>query len=691
MKCGGSGCKTPHDCFQQGSVALKTGDKAKAYRYFAAAANDDPANVTYQWAAAHVAPNPQFALFHVKTAWDNGFRTLEALDAYLRLTRITEAAPSLLFALQLYRQLPDSLRTDEVRAGIYLNFKMHDSTIALLTGIFEKKRSCAAANGLAKAYLAKGDNGKAKEFLLECNGKKLLNTEGYTLLNLACLRDFDFSGCASVFEAAKKEGLYSDELKLIHARGLVAQEQYNDAEAILKPFIQVSNTDKNSDFLKNIRMVLAYIYFVNKNRDAIAVLKKSLPGDTGKARVEGLFYEAIMKRIADTSSLVPIVTELLKKIPAYPEIEIILAQELARMGKNNEAVKVYQNLPDVYRGAPRFIIERARLLDLSGKFSDALVMLSLLHSKKIVTRSSLELFRDISFKRNMTDEAAKAQKILETAYKNDVGVRWARGVMGLRNGTYDSAITLFSSLVKEYPDEPRFLYALVSAYFAKGEYDRVIQRCSMKPSTMSSILRLQARAYIKLAKPSQADSLYKFAIAVNKNDIGTKMEYAEFLQHHGSPEKAVALYRELIEKDKDAMGGDSGQAAAIVLNNLAWSLLQSPGGDKEVVLSAIKKAYGIDRQNSSILDTYAEALLRYNDFNGCILLLENSPLTAHEAALLFKLSTAYEKNNNITKAIRTLQDAKKLIESRSPGRISITMSAGDVESRIGSLLAMIKE
>jgi predicted Zn-dependent protease len=660
--CNSVNCKKPEDCFKKGLQLMETGQKAQAYRYLAKAASSDPSNGTYNWAAARIAPNPKFALFHVKTAWDNGLRNREVFDAYLRLSQITETTPSLLFALQLYRQLPDSIRTDEMRAGIYFGFKMHDSTIAILHDIFDKKPASVTGNSLAKAYLAKGDNGKAKEILLECQGLKLLDTEGYALLNLVYLRDFDYAGCASVFEAAKKNGKYDDELKLIQARGLVAQEKNSEAETVLQPLLTASNTGKNSDLVRNVRAVLAYTSFLKGSKDAIMSLKNGLP-DTGSARLEKIFYDAIIKRLSDTASLVPVLTDLLKRYPAYPEIQIILAQELSRSGKNHEALKVYQNLPDVYLGSPRIIIDRARLFDLLGKSSDALTMLSLLHSKKIVTRTSLELFRDISFKKNMADEAMQAQKVLERVYKNDVGVRWAQGVMGLKKGKYDSAITVFSSLSKEYPKEPRFFYGMVFAYFNKGDYDRVIKECSVNPSTTSSILRLQARALIKRAKISQADSIYTIAIETDKNDIGSRMEYAEFLQHNGNPGKAARFYRDLVDKNMDAMGGDSGKAAAIVLNNMAWSLLQTQGAEKELVLSAIKKAYGIDPGNRAILDTYAEALLQYGRYAECITLLENNETAMKNGDLLVRLADAFEKSGKINKAVRTLQEAEKLFNT----------------------------
>lgn len=661
--CNSTGCKNPADCYRKGLQTLSAGKRDEAYKYLAKAANDDPSNVNYQWTAARAAPNPKFALFHVKTAWDNGLRNEAVFEAYLELSRINEPSQSPFFALQLYKQLPDSIRTEDLRAGIFFSYKMYDSTLAILLGLFKTKPSPDLTNSIAKVYLAKNQNDKASALLIESRNAKLLNKDGYLLLNLAFLRTFDYMGCASVFESAKENGLYDGEFALAHARGLVAQEKFNEAENLLKAQLKAPDEGKNSEILKNNRSVLAFIYFTRGDVPAILALEGSVLGGTGEADPEKTLFKTMAKRISDTATIIPVLTDLFKKMPAYPEVQIILAQELTRAGKNAEALKVYQNLPDVYLGAPRIIIERARLLDRCGKSVDALAMLSFLHSGKIMTKSSLELFRDISFKKNSIEDAAKAQKILEKAYKNDVSVRWAKGVMYLKDGKSDSAISVFSALRNEFPKEPRFYLVLLSAWFNDEKYEKVIKECSADPSNEVPVLRLLARSYVKRALPAQADSVYRIAIETDKKDAGMGMEYAEFLLHNKNPVKAAEVYRSLIDKKTGALGSDTGKSAAIALNNLAWSLLQTEGADKETVLSAIKKAYSIDKNSSSIIDTYAEALLKFERYDECVELLENNRMVNKSGDLLVRLADAYEKSGKDNKAVRTLQEAEKLFDT----------------------------
>jgi predicted Zn-dependent protease len=462
--CNGLIGQNPQDCYEKGRKNFTAGNRGLAYKYLAKAANAEPENVKYQWAAACAAPNPKFALYHIKNAWDNGLRNREVFDIYRKLSVIFDSTLNQNFVFQLYRQLPDSIRTSGLRADIFYSFRNYDSTLVILQDLFKREPSQRLANGIAKTYLAMGDNEKAKAFLLESRESKLLNSDGYSLLNLAYLHSFDFAGSAVVFEAAKKDGLYDDELKSIQARGFVAQGKYDEAEPLLQQ-LMVSETGKNPDFKRNIRSTQAFIYFIKGDKKALLTMDEGLQGDSGSVRLEKLYLDAIIRRLSDTTSLVPVLTNLLKKYPAYPEIQILLALELARTGNNSAALKVYQNLPEIYLLSPRIIVDRARLFDLTGKSSDALAMLSVLHSRKIASKASLELFRDISFKKNSIDDAMKAQTILEKVYKNDVGVRWAKGTMLLNNGNYDSAITVFSALVTDFPRENRFFLRTTQRLF----------------------------------------------------------------------------------------------------------------------------------------------------------------------------------------------------------------------------------
>jgi predicted Zn-dependent protease len=688
LNCGGSGCKTPEDCFKQGTVAFKNGDKIKAYRFFSAAAKEEPTNTAYQWAAANTATNPKFALFHVKTAWDNGLKNMQVFYALVTLSEFSDTTQKYSYALQLFKELPDSIRTDEVRAGLFFSFRRFDSTIALLGPLTEKQPSAFRCDMLSKALLAKGDVERAIKVLVDCKAKNKLDPEGYLLLAHAYLRGFDYKSTDAVFDAARKDGNYIPPLRLAHARMLFAQERGIDALNLLDTLMKPMGDSTTPGFVRETRIAAAYFAFILGQKSRIEALQNVRGGDSG-AIAERALYSLLSQKIGDTTRFLDTLKTIVKRLPEYPELQLLLAREIARSGQSGEALALYDRLPETYLRSPRIIVERARLLSMTGRDTMALALLGVMHQRKISTRSSLELLRDITFKMNRIDDAQKVQSLLSSLYKNDVPLRWAGGMLAMKTGKLDSAFTVFTSLCRDYPNEMRFHYSRLFVYYLKGAYDELLNEIGKLGKTSPAIVRLQARTLQKLHKNKEADAAFRTAIASDKS-IALKMEYAEFLINTNNGSQAAQIYAEMLKADKGAHDLDTNEYVA-VLNNLAWSLLQAENSDKKTVLSTIEKAYSLNKKIPSIVDTYAEALLKYKDFKGCIALLEKSPITVQEAALQIKLSSAYEGVNELTKAIRALEEAKKLMDSGSPGRISTNVDAGEVQSRISSLLAEIKE
>jgi tetratricopeptide (TPR) repeat protein len=686
--CNGTGCKSAEDCYNRGMVAQKAGDRTKAYRFLAGAAEDDPTNTTYQWAAAAVAPNAKFALFHIKTAWDNGLRNIHVFDAYVSLSSFQERSQKLDFALQLFPQLPDSVRTDEVRASLFFSFQRYDSAAAILRPLAEKKPTPMLCNMLSKSLLAKGDVEGARTVLMDGRKKKMLDAEGHLLLTYTYVREFDYPSIQAVFDGARKDGFYNQPMRLAHARIMVAQENPAEAQDLLRSLIQLFDGASNSPFQQEVRIASAYSYYLSGQRDSIEKIRSSVKDDSISLPEKEL-YALLIRKINDSAGFLDTLKPIIKRLPEYPELELLLAREISKTNKYNEALALYERLPETYLMSPRILVERARLLSMMGKDTVALALLGVMHQRKVSTKTSLELFRDITFKLNRIEDAQKAQKILSQLYKNDVSIRWAGGMLAMKSGKLDSALSIFSELSRSFPTEPRFKYARLFVYFLKGMYEDLFSESGKNKVSSPEIARLLARTFRKLNRNKEADSTYKAALTMS-NNVGLKIEYAEFLTIINKASQAAQVYQEIINDKKAATGIDTMEYAAI-LNNLAWSLMQGDKSDKKLVLATIEKAYSLNSTLPSILDTYAEALLKYNDYSACIKVLEKSPLTRKETALLLRLSTAYEKGSDLNKAVRVLQDAEKLIESGHPGTISIPMDRQTIEARIKSILSRIKE
>jgi tetratricopeptide (TPR) repeat protein len=670
---------SPGTWYRQGSAMLNAGNRSGAYRSFARAAHAEPGNTVYQWAAAQTAPNARFALLHVKTAWDNGLRNFKTLEAYSMLSSFSRPSEGLQFTMQLYEQLPDSARREELRAEIFSRFNQYDSSLAIWRRLFNAHPSAALCNRMAQAFFSTNDAARAESLLVTSRNRRLLDQEGYILLALAKMHGFDYPEVEAVFDSAEKNGCYRDAARLAHARLLIAREQLPEALRLLSTLGRRPASGEAAANSRQIRIAQAYIHFLQKEPQALDSLNRSGSGEPVLPG-ERKFYELLIRRLSDSADLFPLFQEAVKDMPRYPEIGLVLAREAGLSGRHAEALEMYRQLPDAYLSSPRVMVERAALLAALGKEEDAVSVLAVMHSRNISTRSSLELLRDISIRQNRMDEAWRAQNVLAGRFGQNPEVRWVGGMLALKSGRLDSALSVFTALSRDFPGEERFNVQRISVLFLKKEYQTVITECEKAGAAAMEILRLQARSSEKLGMTDRADSLYRTALALRKNPA-LKTEYAGFLLDHDHPALAAALYQEVIDTDRDAFGKDSAAYAAL-LNNLAWALLQAGSVDRNKVLGTIAAAHSLDSKNGRIVDTHARALIHFRKYRECIKVLDRSNGLQPKASLLVRRAEAYEKMGDLNNSVRALRDAQKCKDAAG-------VDTAAVRSKIQTIMARI--
>lgn len=118
---------------------------------------------------------------------------------------------------------------------------------------------------------------------------------------------------------------------------------------------------------------------------------------------------------------------------------------------------------------------------------------------------------------------------------------------------------------------------------------------------------------------------------------------------------------------------------------MAWALLQTDKPDKKTVIKAAERAYQLMPASADILDTYAEALIRFGQYGQCIKILEDSKITQKEPKLIYQLGTAYEKKNDLNKAVRHFISARAMMDSAN-GTIEMNISKAELERHIERIL-----
>ena len=654
--------KNSQTLYADGVVEAKNGKLGVAYKLFKKAAEKEPKNNQYLWAAANTAPDQNAAFIHTKAAWENGFKTPLVLLRLAAVAFHTTSTQKMEYALSLYKELPDSTRKDEFRGSIFFQFAQFDSALAVYKNI-EKNGPVhpELCNKIALCYEKKGMIDSVFTYLIECKRKRQLNSVGYSMLATILSVQYDYSQIDQMYEDALASGVTSGALKLEYSYSLIARKKFVEADRLLKDIL---NSDSESLYMKyQSSLISIYIRVLQKDIDEMKVVSTNTTDSSTPAQVIGEYNNFSLNRFTDTTKALEKIKALKKKAPFSPVIELSYAVELIRTGQYPQADSAFRRLPQSLLFSPMVVVEYSANLLKIGKDDEAIKLISNLHSHGIMSKSSLELFRDLSYKKKMFDKSTAAQKLLEKQFKNDAGVMWSSGILFLRAGKYDSAITVFTSLTKMNPSEVQFEIMRLNCLFLKGDLKVLLQACSTSTAPELPRKLLVARALRKNGGIEDVKNAYEDVLAIAKDTIyEPHLEYAQYLLEIGDSQKASIVFSKLLSIYEKSPKQDT-VALAMILNNFAWTGLQSGTQDMKTVTDAAKKAFNLKPGNPQITDTYAAVLNKSGKYKECVVLLENKSFTKKDPHLLLHLGLAFEKNGDINKAVRSYQDILALPDS----------------------------
>lgn len=675
---------TPVQAFEKGKLYLNKEHNIKmAYKYFKIAADKEPDNAAYQWAAARTALDRDKAYVHAKSAWENGFKDYAVLLLLVNTSINFDKPQRLGYALSLYKQLPDSLQSEEVKVDLFEKLEAFDSCLVIWKRVVVRNPTPLLCNKIAFAYGKLGKNELAYAFLLDCRKKNLLNSQGAIMLTQLLALEYDYAGIDKIVAEAKQKELYNDTMQLEYAGFMIIQNKFTEAENILTELLRSLKFTRQDFIHQQARVMLSYVYVSLNKREKIASLRESI-GDTTTnpaLQSERAFYTAILNLLSDSSNGFNQLKESREKLPPYPVVDILFARACAMKGDYDEAIATYKRLPDVVLRSPQLLVECARILAKNDKYDEALGLIDVMHMRKLYTRNSLELFRDITFKKKLFDKSMEAQKALESKFKDDAGIQYSSALLALKTGNKEKALQIMNELCRKYPQENRFETTRLSVYLLLGEYKKVVDECKDSKIDQYLLTSYIAQAYLGLGDSVKAEQIYEKSIS-HKKSLGLMLEYAQVLAYGGEYGKAKDVYKRVLTDFKDKVEKDTANIA-FLYNNYAWVLLHGGAADKKDGLSYSQKAYKQNPKSLNIVDTYARALIENEKYKDCIKLLKEYDTTKKEAQLLYYLARAYENTKDINNAVRTYQDAYARADSSKA--IGLEVSKGYLQKHIQEL------
>lgn len=651
---------SPQEAYKKGVTLIEEGKPKKAFKAFRYAAKKAPDSTRYLFAAAQTAPDQNTAFMYTKFAWEKGLKNKTIFLSLLKLSFHTDKKQKLDYALTLFRELPDSIATSEFKGDLFFKFDQADSALAVWESEFRKTNKSALCPKIAQAMAKTGRIDQAIDFLYENKNKKNLDIDGYTLLATFLAMDYNFPEVDRLYDELSGSNLYNDKLRIDYATYLVFNNHIDRARPLLRQPAALGTP--NVKALLNLRLRTLKIFALLSENSIVAadsLSSTALPDTALRERISEIL-PAIKAHIKKDSSAYDLLLKARKKLPPDPVTTLMSAREAARKKRFKEAASLYRQLPKIVLWSPRIVAERARILSADGNDDEALAIISFMHKKRTFTRQSLELFRNITLKKDLLEKSQAAQKLLEKQYSNDVGLKWKGLLLAIKSAKTDSALAIAAGLSQKYPEDERFTSTYLSLLLLKKEYRQVLDKLGDSNLPIEKRKVLEASAWKGLGDTLKAISAYETALKNRKNDSPfLPMQLAEMYFQQKQYRKATALYSQLLKDTADTSGKDSVKIA-ILLNNNAWTIMTAGTGNLSAALNMVKRAFEIMPGNVHIIDTYAAILLQDKKYRECINVISGSKKALKEKRLLCQLSAAWEKRGDDNKAKRYLEDALKL-------------------------------
>jgi predicted Zn-dependent protease len=674
-------CTNSKGAFEKGEKFLKSSKQEEAYKWFKKAAKAEPSNAIYQLTAAQYAPNQNIAYIHTKTAWDNGFKNIQTLYSLAMLSFQIDNKSRIQYALSLYDKLPDTTKNEILRGEIFYKFGNLDSAYAIWLDIYKKRPDPALGNRIALIHTTIGTIDTAITFLLDCKNKGVINYESISQLVSLYMIKFDYSNLKLLFSDSTLPDSIRQKLQIDQASFYLISNQFSEAEKMLKSITIPQNQGESNPFALHLYSMYAYLYSSTSNDSGLqSTLEKmsnlSLPNSKDAADLVKLTAHAMKD-----STTVKTFESLVSKNLYNPFLSILVARAYVLINNFDKASVFYSNLPHSFIWSPQIMTEYATVLFNIGKIDDALFKVNTLHSNKIYTKKSLELFRDIALQKNMVDKSEIAQKILSTKYSDDITIQWYNFLFAIKKEKIDSAEIILTHLLNKYPKDETFILAKYNLMLKRGKYKEMISelpKSSLSPAASASLL---SKAWLQSGDTVKAIDALKTAQAKSPKNIDYPLELARLYSNRMQFDDAQSTYKNILVQFKGVLEKDSIRKAAI-LNNYAWSLFTESTPDIKSALEKIKEAYQLSSSNSNILDTYINILLKSKDYKECIKILNSNALTSKDKTLMYYLAQAYDLSGDSKQAIRVYSE---MLSAKVSSELPLNIPDTSIRNRINQL------
>jgi len=480
---------TAAELHQRGQQDAARGRFIEAYKFYCRAVEEDPENTTYLLDAAKTAFRQQFhdpARKYALKMWSLGERNAEVLRLIVLdpkpLERPDEAAYQVV--LQELNERVGEGEYLEVRGDVEARFNRLKPAIDFWLMAFQADpdpglilKICAGYRQTEKPEFARA--------LLEEHREQHLDEMGFQLLAGYYAGEDDYAGALTVIQEAENKGQYGDLLRFHKALYLFFVRQQDAARKVLESMQGPAENVRDRRMRLQGRFLLGFIYLRSGEAESLQALHEASAAreDSRMKEAEDYFFKGARAILDRRDGALKELQQARQLLAGQPLVELIYASQLRRAGRAEEGIKVLQEIKGVYARLPEVMVEIVLTLNAAGREKAALRVINELHKRRLYTKRTLSLYRDLALKHNLPEIGQATQTFLESQFPEDPMVQMFDGLAALREQDYDSALEIFEALSKKDPEQIRYQLGKIQALLSAQNYQEALD--AAKSSTVA--------------------------------------------------------------------------------------------------------------------------------------------------------------------------------------------------------------
>jgi len=393
---------------------------------------------------------------------------------------------------------------------------------------------------------------------------------------------------------------------------------------------------------RNLAKIEATVGKTGRARELLKALIKSHPGDI-KAVISLVQIET---ELGNEGQGIQLLAPAVRTNPNEVSLRQILVKKYFQTSRFAALLELTQNLTsEQVKSQPALLELRGRTQLLSGDVSAARQSIERLVAEVPGSALGHVLLSDILAR---SGDLARAKNEIKQAIEQDPNLLSARvGEVKIlaQSGAHEEAKQALGEFERDFGENTAVLNIAGWLAIARGEYAMASEKfaAAAKQNPTTEFTLLWSGALWEKQRHEEAIEVMNSWLVENPKDVVVQYTLANAYLQQNRTEEAKELYSKVVELQPKHVAA---------LNNLAWLMRDS---DLDQAVSFAEQAYGLEADNSDVLDTLGMLLLKQGEVQRGTRFIRKALSHAPEnAAIQYHLGVALVKDGARREALEVL-------------------------------------